>query len=197
MRKKSSSSSPSNPKGKGGERVAASVEPAAHSDESSEETVEVEVEVERAEQSASNGNGRSEPIGDPSLPAGVAGLLELFGKQLGGVAFPDVSAASLEQAARDLATRTQALETARTRLAKAGSDLETSRANLLRLASRALAYARVFASDDAELSEALQAIRLESDKPQAARGRPRKQAAAVEPVSAAVPEPEPTPEATA
>src|SRR5262245_42069591 len=173
MRKKSSSS----PKGKGGERVAASVEPAAHSDVEIEQTADVEVAP--AETRASNGNGQSKEIGDPSLPGGVADLLELFGKQLGGVAFPDVSAASLEQAARDLASKTQALETARTRLAKAGADLETSRANLLRQASRALAYARVFASDDAQLSEALQAIRLESDKPQAARGRPRKPTAAV------------------
>jgi len=109
------------------------------------------------------------------------------------VAFPDVSAASLEEAARDLAARTQALETARTRLAKATSDLESSRADLLRLSARALAYARVFATEDPALLEALQGIRLESERPQATRGRPRKVRAAAK--TAALPDP--GPEATA
>src|SRR5262245_56717616 len=97
--------------------------------EKAQPAVSDEIVSEVSSTAAEASNGDASDAGDPGdagLPAGVQDLLNLFGQQLGGVVFPDVSAVTLEHAARELAAKTEALEAARKRLAKATGDLEAS-----------------------------------------------------------------------
>jgi len=103
------------------------------------------------------------------LGPGLAKLLELFGTRLAEVKFPDVDATLLatdadaaRQSATDVAAARSAHLAAEAALATAEAALvERERALLLR-AQRALAYARVFAADDAQLRAELDRIALPS-----------------------------------
>jgi hypothetical protein len=128
----------------------------------------------------------------------VQSLLDLFSTDLADLRFADVDAstlavltASVESAAETVGAAQAALDAARTEL-QGRQDL------LQQHAQRALAYARVYAEGDAELSARLDAIalpraarrgRTDGEEPlvlsaaEAAprkRGRPRKEAAAPE-----------------
>jgi len=117
---------------------------------------------------------------DASLSPGLRRLIELFATQLSDVAFPGISSGSLERASEELSARQQALETAKAQVAASEAALAASRDALRRLAERALAYARIYAAEDPELTQELSAIRLDPEKPKSTRGRKPRQVAQVE-----------------
>ncbi len=101
------------------------------------------------------------------LPAGVPALLQLFEGPLAQVQFPDIDRASLSDLAERTVVASDALARARAALADAQHALgeaETQviacEASLITKAHRALAYARVFAEGDVELTRTLGAIEL-------------------------------------
>lgn len=101
---------------------------------------------------------RPEPVRDPITPF-AHGVLELFRGALSDVRFPDTDRVSLEalaeaccEAQLEVEALEAALESARARTRGAQEALHDH-------ASRALAYARVFAIGQPELEEALAAVR--------------------------------------
>lgn len=112
----------------------------------------------------------------------LASLLDLFESELERVSFPDVSAASLRDAADSVEQQRLAVVAAEAALLVARDAYEQTRANQERLGRRALAYARIYAEGDADLATRLVGIAqaLSGAKPEVAaepakrRGRPRK-----------------------
>ncbi len=106
---------------------------------------------------------------DPISPA-MRALLEVFSTELSEVKFPDVDAEVLEEAAGRVREMAEAVARAQAALEAARQALGESQEALLQKGQRALAYARVFAEEDAALSTRLEAIGL----PKSARkgGRP-------------------------
>ena len=102
------------------------------------------------------------------IPAGVRQLLAVYRDALDGVEFPDVSCDVLARGTTDLIEKEQALEAARAALADADQAVQQSRAELLRLSERGLAYARIYAAEDPALTARLGDIKLGTGKP---RGR--------------------------
>jgi hypothetical protein len=100
------------------------------------------------------GTGGSEP----ALPAVAAQLLELFRGPLEGVHFPDVDAARLEALAADVRSRAAEVERVRAELARVEAVLTEGQDELARVAHRGLAYARIYAQGNAELSARLDEI---------------------------------------
>jgi hypothetical protein len=121
---------------------------------------------------AAPGQGVSIVPADAGVPDGVAQLVALYRETLGDVSFPDVSLAVLESATAELHACTEALLAARAAVAEAELAVTASRTALSKLAERALAYAQIYASDDAALKAQLEAISLEDSKSRARRGRP-------------------------
>lgn len=126
-----------------------------------------------------------------AIPEAVQQLLAVFSTKLADVRFPDVDRASLARAIDEAHTAAIAVATAETTLEAARTAQREQHEELLRRAQRALAYARVFAEGDEELSHELDAIllpratRRRTEEPalsptEAAparrRGRPRKDA---------------------
>jgi hypothetical protein len=136
-------------------------------------------------------------------------LLEVFARELSGVKFPDVDAAVLKEAAERVKEKAQAVERAREALEEARRVLAEGQEALRQKGQRALAYARVYAEDDAELSAKLEAIHLArpARKEEAAQGEesapkrrgrpPRSRPSAPLFSEGAAPEPEAAPEALA
>ena len=95
----------------------------------------------------------------PMLPADpAAAVLELFSTDLVNVQFPDVGQASLE-AAHDAVKQAQAeLAEAEALLEAAHQSLLAKQDELAHKASRALAYARIYAESDEALAEKVRAI---------------------------------------
>lgn len=114
-------------------------------------------------------------MNDPNIvPEPIVKLLDVFEAQLPEVEFPGVNAATLREqattvdaAAEALAAAELALREARTFHAEAYGALRTA-------AERGLGYARVYASDNTELAEALAGIELRPAKPR--RMPPKKRA---------------------
>lgn len=96
---------------------------------------------------------------DPISPA-MRVLLEVFSTDLSEVKFPDVDAEVLEEAAARVKAQAEAVAKAQAALEAARQVLGESQEALLQKGQRALAYARVFAEEDAELSTKLEAISL-------------------------------------
>ncbi len=102
---------------------------------------------------------------DPNLvPEPISKLIDVFEAQLPEVEFPGITAASLREqadtvdaAAEALARAESNLRELRTRHAEAYGALKTS-------AERGLGYAKVYASDDEALTEALAGIELRRPK---------------------------------
>jgi hypothetical protein len=94
------------------------------------------------------------------VPTPVRYLSELFTDALGDVKFPDVDAAGLAAAV----TRVDALAADVARLeeelGRARAALDAGRDDLIRLAGRAHAYARVYAEDDEGLRTRLDAVSM-------------------------------------
>ena len=134
---------------------------------------------------------------DP-VPAELRAVIELFSNELAKIAFPDVDAASLKRQAEELRTEAKAVVRAREALEVAAAALATHVAALTQTATRAIAYARIYAEAHPErtaLATALAALET-SWSPQPSevapgkrRGRPRRQSADL---FAAPAEPDPT-----
>lgn len=96
---------------------------------------------------------------DPISPA-MRALLEVFSTDLSEVKFPDVDGEVLEEAASRVKAQAEAVAQAQAALEAARQALGESQEALLQKGQRALAYARVFAEEDAALSTKLEAISL-------------------------------------
>jgi len=109
--------------------------------------------------------------GEDPVPAGCSELLRVFSGPLQGVEFPGLSGATLEAKATQVRERSSALAAAREALETAERELGEALAELQRQSQQALAYAKVFAAEDADLSVTLAGIRLAPEKGKVARGR--------------------------
>ncbi len=121
----------------------------------------------------------------PSLPAPVSSVLELFKGPLSNVRFADIDAAGLATLAAEAEAAAGEVERHEARLAELRHELAQRQEALLASAQRALAYARVYAENDEQLSEELNRIAL----PRAAKPRPIKAKPSAEPATEAVLEP--------
>lgn len=92
---------------------------------------------------------------DDPVPAELRAVLELFAAELRGVSFPGVDAARLGQHAEEVRARARDVERAQAALDAALGALGERTSALSALAGRALAYARVYAADNAELAARL------------------------------------------
>jgi hypothetical protein len=97
------------------------------------------------------------PARDP-VPPLARDVLELFRGPLEAVRFPDVDRAALDLGERELLDAQVALEEAELALERARAVVLERSGALAARAQRALAYARVFAEDDAALRERVSAI---------------------------------------
>ncbi|MCY1032993.1 hypothetical protein OV207_16095 [Corallococcus sp. BB11-1] len=122
------------------------------------------------------------PENDSISPA-LRGLLELFATDLADVKFPDVDTAVLGEAAALVREKAEAVARAQAALDAARQVLNESQESLLQKGQRALAYAKVFAEDDAELGAKLEAIHL--PRPTRKAGRAEGPQSTVEPVGMA------------
>lgn len=114
-----------------------------------------------ASEAAAQDAPRSEPVRDPITPF-AHGVLELFRGPLADVRFPDTDRVSLEalaEACNDAQLEVEALEAA---LESARARTRGAQEALGDHASRALAYARVFAIGQAELEDAIASLRVPS-----------------------------------
>ena len=114
-----------------------------------------------------------DPSGNDPISPALQDLLKLFGQELATVKFPDIDRAVLEEAAAGVKEKAEAVARAQAALDAARQSLHESQEALLQKGQRALSYARIFAEDDAELSEKLDAISL----PRPVRKAPRAEGA--------------------
>lgn len=118
-------------------------------------------------------------LDSPISPA-LQAVLELFDTELLALKFPDVDQAVLREAAARVMTQAEAVAAAEQALATAREGLGDAQEALLGKCQRALAYARVYAEEDRELSRRLESINLP---------RPRAKAAPTSPFDTAEPRP--------
>lgn len=95
-----------------------------------------------------------------SIPPVVKQILDLFAHDLAQATFGGLDRRVLEEARERVAAHAEAVERAEAALEAARATLAESQEVLQSRAQRALAYARVYAEDDAELSARLEAISL-------------------------------------
>lgn len=115
---------------------------------------------------------------DSPINPGLQAVIELFDTELGALKFPDVDQAVLREAAARVMTQAEVVAAAEQALATAREGLGDAQEALLGKCQRALAYARVYAEEDRELSRRLEAISLP---------RPRTKAAPTSPFETAEP----------
>lgn len=115
-----------------------------------------------------------DPSGNDPISPALQDLLTLFGQELATVKFPDMDRGVLEEAAAGVKEKAEAVARAQAVLDAARQSLHESQEALLQKGQRALSYARIFAEEDAELSEKLDAISL----PRPVRRAPRTEGAA-------------------
>ncbi|WP_426756365.1 hypothetical protein [Myxococcus sp. Y35] len=106
---------------------------------------------------------------DPISPA-LRALLELFATELAEVRFPDMNGEVLDAAAEQVREKAEAVARAQAALEAARQALQESQEALLQKGQRALAYARVFSEENAELSARLDGIHLPRPVRKGARG---------------------------
>ncbi len=100
-------------------------------------------------------------MNDPNLvPEPVNALIEVFEAQLPDVEFPGVSAQSLRSQATTVDDAAHAVAQAEAALKQARSVHAEAFAALRTAAERAMGYARVYATEDEALTQALGAIEL-------------------------------------
>jgi hypothetical protein len=147
-----------------------------------------------------NQKSKTEPLRDP-LPVFVREVIALYADAFAEVRFPDLDRGTLSNAADVLRESQVAVEALEAELEATREALRAQTQQLQAQAERALAYARVFADGDAELSTRItriaaivpSAVSVRGESTQTRkRGRPRKAegetglfAAAVEPMDAA------------
>ena len=95
-----------------------------------------------------------------TLPDQVARVVEIFQEDLQGVAFPDVSTETLEQASTLVGERAAEVESLRKRVSAAQAELTAAKAVLEQLAKRGLAYAKVYAHGNDALTEKLARVHV-------------------------------------
>lgn len=95
-----------------------------------------------------------------AIPPPVQHVLELFSNDLAQVRFGDVDAQTLSKATAAVEAAAAEVATLETAFADARAKLQENQDALLQQVHRALAYARVYAESDAELSARLEAIAL-------------------------------------
>jgi hypothetical protein len=95
-----------------------------------------------------------------AIPPPVQSLLDLFATSLAEVRFGDVDAKTLARAAADVQAAAAIVSGAQSALDEARRTLHELEEALLQNAHRAAAYARVYAENDAALSERVSAIAL-------------------------------------
>ena len=108
-----------------------------------------------------------------SIPTPILEFIALFEAELGSVRFPQVDHGSLLALAEKVRARAAAVDAIQEQLDEARNDLHAAHGELLRLAKRGLAYAKVFADGDDELTERLASVTLpkENNKPRRRRRR--------------------------
>lgn len=117
----------------------------------------------------------SDEPGEPSaddLPE-LSAAVELFGRELAAVSFPDVDAAILRKAAEALRARRLEVERAAELLREARAGFAEQAEELRLLARRGLAYARIYADAHPELGAlhaALTRLERPGDEPTADHG---------------------------
>jgi hypothetical protein len=114
-----------------------------------------------------------DPSGSDPISPALQDLLKLFGQELSTVKFPDLDRAVLEEAAERVKEKAEEVARAQAALEAARQALYESQEALLQKGQRALAYARIFAEDDTELSAKLDDISL----PRPVRKAPRMEGA--------------------
>lgn len=95
-----------------------------------------------------------------AVPPPVRSLAELFGEALTAVKFPDVDAPALSGAVARVDGLQAEVMRLEEELGRARTALDAGRDELLRMAARAHAYARVYAEDDDTLRGRIDAITL-------------------------------------
>ena len=101
-----------------------------------------------------------DPSGSDPISPALQDLLKLFGQDLATVKFPDLDRSVLQEAAERVKEKAEVVARAQAALEAARQSLYESQEALLQKGQRALAYARIFAEDDAELSAKLDGISL-------------------------------------
>jgi hypothetical protein len=101
-----------------------------------------------------------DPSGSDPISPALQDLLKLFSQELATVKFPELDRGVLEEAAERVKEKAEAVARAQAALEAARQALYESQEALLQKGQRALAYARIFGEDDAELSVKLEGINL-------------------------------------
>jgi len=99
------------------------------------------------------------PMSD-AVPLPIRAVLDLYADELAAVKFPDLDATVLRAAADAAIERADDVARAEAALEEARVGLAVAQEGLLLKAQRALAYAKVFAEDDAALTAKLEALTL-------------------------------------
>lgn len=94
------------------------------------------------------------------VPGSIQSLVQLFQDELSGVKFPDVDADVLEKAVEKVRSASIALAEAEAIVEAAREQLTDAQEALFHKGQRALAYARVFAEEDAALAAKLDSLAL-------------------------------------
>lgn len=102
----------------------------------------------------------SDAFESDAISPALQALLELFNQELARVKFPDVDGEVLGEAAARVREKAEEVARAQAALEAARQGLYEAQELLLQKGQRALAYARVYAEDDAELSAKLDAVGL-------------------------------------
>ncbi len=102
----------------------------------------------------------AETTPSPVLPPSLQDLVDLFQGPLQAVRFPDIDAERLMALVAEVGVAQEAVEEAEQLLAEAKREREERLEALVNKAHRALAYARVFAEEDQELSAKLATVNL-------------------------------------
>lgn len=111
------------------------------------------------------------------IPTEVRTFVELYGRSLEDVSFPDVDHATLASLIETVEQEATAVEAAARTLEQAREAYQRDRRMLLDKAQRGLGYAKVFAAHDESLLAALQELSIgegTSKKKKATRGKRRK-----------------------
>lgn len=90
-------------------------------------------------------NDEPSPLGLEVVPPELRAIVELFTSELASVSFPEVDGGILRRQLEDLATCQLEVDRARAALEQAAAALDRRTGELGQLASRGLAYARIYA----------------------------------------------------
>lgn len=109
-----------------------------------------------------------------SLSPAIRELLSIFEGELSKIQFPNVSAKILTELAAQVSDESERVDTLRQQLDAAQANLAEAQQKLVRTAELGLAYARVFAADDAALLDRLAELHVGPNETSTGPGRKRK-----------------------